>query len=464
MNELIFSSATTLAQAIRDREISSEELVKAYLARIEAANPQINAVVQLRAEGALAEARAYDAALARGQIKGPLHGVPMTVKDSLETAGVISTSGTVVRADFVPTRDAVPVARMQAAGAIMLGKTNLPELLMGLESDNLIYGRTNNPFDLTRTCGGSSGGEAAAQAAGFSAIGLGSDTGGSVRIPAHFCGVAGIKPTTGRVARTGQFPPYGGLTDRMSQVGILARKVEDLVLGLPLISGVDWQDQSVVPMPLGDPRSVGIKGLRVSFHTDNGLAAPTPETVAAVQAVARLLADAGAGVEEKRPPALEETLEIALPLLVPEGGNTFPSRMKPLGLHPGNVSPLLLGFIKLRKEEPSLTIPEIVGLMARWDRFRATMLGFIQDYDVIISPACAGPAMRHGETLENIGAFSYAMTYNLTGWPVVIVRAGTSPEGLPIAVQVIAQPWREDVALAVAQHIESQLPFSFPAW
>ncbi|MBN9386787.1 MAG: amidase [Chloroflexi bacterium] len=457
MSELIFASATALARMVREREISSEELVKAFLARIETANPKINAVVQLRAEQALAEARESDAALAKGDLKGPLHGLPITVKDSLETAGVISTSGTLTRANFVPDQDATSVARLRAAGAIVLGKTNLPELLMGVETDNLVYGRTNNPYDFERTCGGSSGGEGAAQAAGFSALGLGSDTGGSIRVPAHFCGVASIKPTSGRVARTGQFPPYGGHTDRMSQVGLIARKVEDLALALPLISGPDWRDQSVVPMPLGDPQAVNLKGLRVNFYVDNGVGAPTPETVEAVRKVAHLLGEAGGLVEEKTPPAQTETVEIVLKLLVPEGGDVFPARLQQMGIT--KVSPLLTRFIEMRKGEPPLTLGEMLGLLGRWDRFRSAMLGFMQNYDVIICPVVATPAMRHGETTRNIAAFSYSMTYNLTGYPAVVVRAGTSPEGLPIGVQVVAQPWREDVALAVAHYIESQLPF-----
>lgn len=455
MDNLIFTSASELAQAIRDHKISSQELVKAYLARIEGVNPAINAVVQLRAEAALEEARTYDAALAKGEIKGPLHGLPMTVKDSLETAGIISTAGTSGRATFVPARDAAPVARMKAAGAIVLGKTNLPELLLGFESDNLVYGRTNNPYDLSRTCGGSSGGEAASQAAGCSAIGLGSDTGGSIRIPAHFCGVASIKPTSGRVARTGQFPPYGGMTDRMSQVGILARRVEDLILALPLISGMDWVDQSVVPMPLGDPNAVELKGLRVAFHTDNGIATPTSETISAVQASAKTLEEAGAAVEEKAPPALDQVLEIALTLLNPDGGARIQTALQAIGTR--QASPLLQRFLELRQRQTALSASDLVSLMSRWDAFRSAMIGFMAAYDVIICPACSVPAMPHGTTLDNSAAFSYVMTYNLTGWPVVVVRAGTSPEGLPIGVQVVARPWREDVALAVARNIETAL-------
>jgi amidase len=255
MHDVIYASATTLARAIRAKEISSVEVVQAFLERIAAVNPALNAVVQLRAEAALAEARAADAALAHGQIMGPLHGVPMTIKDSLDTAGVITTGGTTGRATYVPAQDATVVARLRAAGAILLGKTNTPELTLWGETDNLVYGRTNNPYDLTRTPGGSSGGAAAIIAAGGSPLDIGSDTRGSIRLPAHFTGIAGIKPTSGRVPRTGHIVPWGlGAVDALTQLGPLARYVEDLVLILPLICGPDWQDPAMVPMPLGDPR------------------------------------------------------------------------------------------------------------------------------------------------------------------------------------------------------------------
>src|SRR4051812_30920302 len=197
MNDLIFLSATRMAQLIRHKEVSSEELVKAHLQRIETVNPSINAVVHLCAGRALKEARERDADVKRGEVKGPLHGVPMTVKDSIATEGVVTTSGTLGRANHVPDRDASTVALMRGAGAVVLGKTNVPELCLAFESDNLIHGRTNNPYDVTKTSGGSSGGEAAIIAACGSPIGLGSDAGGSVRLPAHFCGIAGIKPTSG---------------------------------------------------------------------------------------------------------------------------------------------------------------------------------------------------------------------------------------------------------------------------
>lgn len=454
MDELINISATKLALAIRNKHVSSVEVVKAYLERIEAVNPRINAVVQLRAEAALEEAQAYDQALARDEIKGPLHGVPFTVKDSLETAGLISTAGTLGRANFVPEQDAVSVARMKAAGGIVLGKTNLPEVLMGIESDNLVYGRTNNPYDFSRTCGGSSGGEAAIQAAGASPLGLGSDSGGSVRIPAHFCGVAGIKPTTGRVARTGQFPPYGGLMDRMSQIGILSRWVEDLILALPLISGPDWRDQSVVAMPLGDPSQIDLKTLRVAFYTDNGIISPTLETAQVIKNAAQVLNELGAKVEENRPAGIEQSFDITMKLMNPDGGVRVRAALKRLGTP--TISSLVEKFMSFGSP---LSTSELLDLMSRWDVFRGTMLAFLENYDVIICPVAAYPAMEHGTTLDEDKApsFSYAMTYNLTGWPGVVVRGGTSSEGLPIGVQVIARPFREDVALAVARQLETTL-------
>src|ERR671924_288509 len=219
MNEFIYASATALARAIRAKEVSATEAVHAYLQRIAAVNPALNAVVQLCAEAAQAEARAADTALARGQMTGPLHGVPMTIKDSLDAAGVITTGGTQGRATFVPAHDATAVARLRAAGAILLGKTNTPELTIAYETDNLIYGRTNNPYDLSRTCGGSSGGAAAIVAAGGSPFDIGSDTGGSLRVPSHGCGTATIRPTSGRVPRTGHILPPAGVMDALTQIG-----------------------------------------------------------------------------------------------------------------------------------------------------------------------------------------------------------------------------------------------------
>ena len=234
-----FSSTRALADAIRTGDLSSEAVVRACLDRIEAVNGALNAVFQLQTEAALARAREADAALARGESWGALHGVPMTIKDSLDTAGVVTTGGTEGRADFVPDRDATVVARLRDQGAILIGKTNTPQLTLSFETENVVYGLTHNPYDLQRSPGGSSGGAAAIVAAGGSPFDIGSDYGGSIRLPSHFCGIAGIKPSAGRVPRTGHVFPFGGLQDPLQQIGPLARSVDDLTLLLRLIAGPD---------------------------------------------------------------------------------------------------------------------------------------------------------------------------------------------------------------------------------
>ena len=240
--------------------------------------------------------------MARGDDLGPLHGVPITLKDSIDTEGVVTTGGTKGRADFVPEQDSTVAARLRAAGAILLGKTNTPELTLAGETANLVYGRTNNPYDVTRMPGGSSGGAGAIIAAGGSPLDMGSDTGGSIRLPSHFNGIAGIKPNSGRVPRTGHIVPYGmGAVDSLTQLGPMARYVEDLALSLPIIAGPDWIDPAIVAMPLGDPADVDVASLRVAMHTDNGLMSPTKETADAVIAAAAALGEAGVSVVEDRP-------------------------------------------------------------------------------------------------------------------------------------------------------------------
>src|SRR6266498_5062215 len=263
--DLIYRSASELARLIRSRSISSEELVRAYLARIFEVNPRLNAVCQIDEKGALAAAREADAALKRGGEVGKLHGIPITIKDSFDTKGIVSTGGTEGRRAFVPEKDATVVARLRAAGAIVLGKTNTPELTLSYDTENLIYGRTHNPYDLARTPGGSSGGAAAILAVGGSPLDIGSDTAGSIRIPAHFCGVAGLKPTFGRVSRAGHILPASGVAGRRTHVGPMARFVEDLVLALSIISGPDGEDPEVEAVAIEDPGTVVVSALRVGY-------------------------------------------------------------------------------------------------------------------------------------------------------------------------------------------------------
>ncbi|HVP79669.1 MAG TPA: amidase [Thermodesulfobacteriota bacterium] len=457
MKEIIAASATALAKAIREKRVSSEEVINAYLKRIRAVNPKLNAVVQELGDAACEQARAADRALARGNLLGPFHGVPMTIKDTLDTAGVITTGGTQGRARFVPKEDAFAVARMRSAGAILLGKTNVPELALAPETDNLVYGRTNNPYDLSRSPAGSSGGEASIIAAGGSPIGLGSDCGGSIRSPAHFCGIAGMKPTTGRVSRTGHFPPVAGLMNRLWQIGPLARFVEDLILALRVIMGPDGRDPVSVPMPLGDPGAVVLKNLRVAFYTDNGILPPTPETTEVVKKTVKVLSDLVMSVDENCPKEIERTYDIWWGLASADRGAGVKAILKQAGTTELHL--YMKRFLDVQLDAKPMVPSDFGSLIAEWDTFCSAMTRFFENYDVIICPVIAFPAQEHGFIMQkdkDLG-FSYCFSYNLTGWPAVVVRGGTSPEGLPIGVQVVARPWREEVALVVAQHIETAL-------
>ena len=457
MGNIIYASAKSMAQAVRDKEVSAVELVEAHLGRIEEVNSALNAVVQLAAERARAEAVEADAALARGENKGALHGVPFTLKDSIDTEGIITTGGTLGRKDFVPDADATVTARLRAAGGILLGKTNTPELTYAGETDNLVYGRTNNPFDLSRAPGGSSGGAGAIVCCGGAAFDIGSDTGGSVRGPAHYCGITGIKPNSGRVPRTGHIVPHSfGAVDSLTQNGPMARYVEDLALILPIISGPDWDDPHIVPMPLGNPADVDISGLRVAFYTDNGLRVPTDEIVAAVRSAANALADAGCLVEEDLPRAIPDNPDINNQL---SQGDGQAGARRLLAKYGTTETHEWMTRLLEKASENMVSVGEYTAVLEKIDSYRSAMLGFMENYDVIVCPVSAFAALPHGESMtdENRSGINYTATYNITGWPSTVVRGGTSPDGLPIGVQVVARPWREDVSLAVAQYLEGAL-------
>ncbi len=413
------ATATELARLVRDRALSAVEIVDAHLRRIEAVNPAINAVVALDAERALTAARELDAG--RGPA-GPLRGVPFTVKDNLEAAGLPMAIGDPARAGVVPERDATVVRRLREAGAILLGKTNCPPYGGGIETDNPVYGRTGNPYDPARTPGGSSGGEGAIVGAAGSPLGLGTDSGASVRLPAHFCGVAAIKPTSGRVPVTGVIDdegPIGALGDPRTQVGALARSVADVALALSVIAGPDQRDGGVAPMPLGEPGAVA--GLRVAVYGEHDYASADAATARVLEAAAGALRDAGAAVEEAAPPGGGHDLTIDVWRSYGEG----------------------LDYRLLR----------------RWDAYRTEMLAWGERYDLLLSPVFGGPAPPHGALANHDGVDPTGFTtpHSLTGWPAAVVRCGSSPEGLPIGMQLVAAPWRDDVALAGAAALERAL-------
>lgn len=427
MQDLHFLSATRLVRMIRLRQVSVEEVVAAHLARIAAVNPALNAVVQSNPEQALVRARAADKAAARSEWWGPLHGAPFTIKDWIETDDLICTAGYAARIGYTPAADATVVARLRQAGGILLGKTNAV-------SGNEVYGLTNNPYNLAYSPAGSSSGEAAIIAAGGSPFGLGSDSGGSIRQPAHNCGVAGLKPTTGRVPLTGHYPRINVMNDPRTVIGPMARYVEDLALVLPIIQGVDWRDASVVPMPLAEWRLVRLGGLRVAWCTDYQDITPPNDIVRTVRAAVDALVAADLAVEERTPPMVEYTYQIT---------RDYWNRPEPESWEEWDAG-----------DETRLTSLEVEQHLFLWDRFRRALIAFMEEFDVILTPAAQLPARPHN---DDPGHIAYTLTYSLVGYPAVVVRCGTSEDGMPIGVQVVARPWRDDVALAVAAYLEKEL-------
>ncbi|MEI8381512.1 MAG: amidase [Planctomycetota bacterium] len=451
--ELFRASAHQLAILILRKKASSLEVVNACLEQIERVNPRINAVVTLIAQEARATARLADQALARGDVIGPLHGVPMTIKDSLDTAGVVTTAGTSGRKTCVPKQDATVVKRLKAAGAILLGKTNTPELTWAFETNNPVFGVTNNPYNSKFSPGGSSGGAAAIVAACGVPFDIGSDTGGSIRVPSHFCGVTGIKPTSGRVPRTGHVISAEGYMQSLTQLGPIARCVDDLSYILPILVGPDGRDASVVPQPLADHARIEFKRLRIAVHTDNGIVSPHHEVAQVVTNAAKVLEQIGAQIEQEKPVALDDVLRLDDDLYRADGAASLRRLLAQTGtMRPG---PDIVAALDKRP----MSSGEMAEFIERWDAWRGRMLQFFDRFDAILCPPCAFADLPHGTstTAQANAAFSYTFAYNMTGWPAAVVRAGTSSKGLPIGIQVIGKPWREDIVLAIANEIEQSL-------
>jgi len=459
-SEIVYSDATRLAELIRTREVSPVEVVQAHLDRIEAVNPKLNAIVTI-ADDAIATARTAEAAVLSGEELGPLHGVPFTVKDSIDTSGLLTQRGSPIFKGRNPERDATSVARMKAAGAIVLAKTNLPEFSYMVESDNLLTGRTSNPWNLERTSGGSSGGESAAIAAGLSPLGLGTDLAISVRGPAAQTGITSMKPTHGRIPMTGVWPR---VPRRNWHVGPMARSVRDVALAYSLMVGPDGADgfaSSTVDFDAGVGSSPD-RTLRVGWLVEPGFGPIDPEEAVIVQAAADALTGAGCTVEPVRIPALERdfALDVYNKLHVMEMKPAFEQAVA------GRPDSEIYKPARTMLGLPDTSMTDFIAAEQAAERLRDGFADYFQRYDALITPVQPLPAQRHGVEEFVINGQTVDATYlqgstvplNITGLPGLTIRFGTSADGMPINVQLVASWQAESTILHLAALLEAVSP------
>jgi amidase len=440
--------------------LTAEAVVSSFVRQIKNVNPGINAVVQPEVfDDALNQAIEKDRELKRGDRIGPLHGVPVTIKECLETTGTLTTAGAPRYRDHVSTKDATVVSRLRDAGAIVLGKTNVPMLSAALETDNLIYKRTNNPYDLQRTPGGSSGGEAAILAASGSPLGIGIDAGASIRVPAHFCGVAGLCPSYGRVSTAGTWPPSENRGMMWySAVGPMSRHVEDLALVLPIISGLDDRDPFTFALKAIDRSPVDITNLRIAYWIGDDNVQPSEDTRKTVDGVATFLREQRVNVMQIAPPF--DLAKFSRLLIATVVGDDV-TRWRQMIEENGGADDLLMqkqldAFAMLLSD---FSKKEKSDLRAQLPIARASVTASMSDFDAVICPVTKTPAVRHMESVNDISNFDYPGLMGIS-WslPSGTVRCGTSADSeLPIGVQVVGRPNREDIVLAILKMLERGL-------
>jgi amidase len=481
MTDLTFVPAYQLAQMIRDRQVSAIEVLDAYLTQIFKHNSKLNAICTLDAENAHTRAKQADEALARGEYWGALHGVPVTIKDIFETAGLRTTAGYIPLKDYIPQQDATAVARLRSAGAVILGKTNVPELAGDFQSANALFSRVNNPWNLDYTPGGSSGGSAAAIASGLSALDIGNDFGGSVRQPAHFCGVYGLKPTDQRISTAGMIPEVPGYPyclRQMMTVGCLARSLEDIRLCFPLIAGADPRRPDVPPIPLDTPSHKQLTDLKIAWMDEWPTVPVDPEIRATLRTVIQKLVDTGVRIEQWLPqdfdlsqiwtlygrmaayvnnyaqPKDRYTIQRSLALLF-RTATQGDKALRELGdfsrFLPEFLRPTLKGYFRTLTER---------------ERFTAQMDEALEPWDVWLLPVAATPAFTHrpswsavevaGKSYPHgVANGAYTLPFNLSGHPAIVIPIGQTQAGLPIGMQIVGKRWREMELLAIAQQIDS---------
>jgi Asp-tRNA(Asn)/Glu-tRNA(Gln) amidotransferase A subunit family amidase len=462
--ELALSPAVRQLELLRAGKLSIVDLADAHIRQIEHLEPQLNAFADFDAELVRTQAKQLEAFAGE---RGPLHGLPVTVKSSIATAGYRCEIGSLLHKGEVPRVDAVVVERLRTAGALILGTTNCPEFLMAYETANLLHGRTNNPWDLERSPGGSSGGESAAIAAGMSAAGLGSDSGGSVRVPAHFTGICSLKPTPGRIPGRGHLPPCVGPFSILGAIGPMARTMADVQLLFRTLAGQDPADPASPPITLREPSVAGLRTYRIGVFADDGLVPVTQETRAAVDAAAQALREAGFRVEPFRPRTIEQLRKLWWTFFVQCGAMFYEPEIRG---RRDQLSPIFGEFLAIAESAGPLTPTELLNAWAELDLLRAKTLEEMKDYPVLLCPVASVPAFHHGErswvidgqTVEYLDAWRYTQWFNALACPAAVVPVGSSAKGLPIGVQIVARPFEDEIALGIAAVVDSAFGYRPP--
>lgn len=480
MSNLVFLSAHQLARMIRDREVSAVEVIEAHLAQITKHNTKLNAICTLDEDNARARAKLADEALARGKNWGALHGVPVTIKDIFETVGLRTTAGYIPLKDYVPQQDATIVARLRAAGAVILGKTNMAELAGDFQSTNSLFPRVDNPWNLDYTAGGSSGGSAAAVAAGLSPLDIGNDIAGSIRQPAHFCGIYGLKPTDRRISTAGTIPEVPGMPyclRQMMTMGCFARSLEDIRICFSLVAGADLRRPDVPPIPFDTPSGKSLSDLKIAWIDEWTEVPVNSEIRAAMQAIAQKLAQTGTQIERWLPKDFDLSTIWNLYGRMAAYINTY---AQPKDRYNVRRSLELLwrtatqGDKKLRRLGnfsrflPELLNPSLRGYfetLTERDLFTSQIDEALELWDVWLTPVAATPAFTHrpawsaidieGKSYPHaVANGAYTIPFNLSGHPAVVIPIGQTQNSLPIGLQIVGKRWREMELLAIAQKVD----------
>ncbi len=464
VSTLTIQPAVDMIAMLARNEISALELADEHISRIERLNPQLNAIIDFDAERVRGQARRADQFVGT---RGPLHGLPVTVKSSIAVAGHRCETGSLLNQGHMPTEDAEVVGRLRAAGAIILGTTNCPEFLMAYDTDNRLYGRTSNPWNLNYTPGGSSGGESAAIAAGLSAGGLGSDSGGSVREPAHFTGICALKPTPGRFPGDGHLPSCAGPFSILGAIGPMARTMSDVELLFRVLSGSQDNDPIAAPVAYRPISRTDLKQIPIGFFEDDGIIPVTPETRKAIRDAVGSLQLQGFRAEPFRPKSLEALRRLWWKFFVDCGSML----LEPVAQGRYDLlSPTFRGFRSTEGIDRHFTGTQLLNAWMELDQIRRELLTEMRAYPVLLCPVCTIPAFRHGERewivegkrVSYLDAMRYTQWFNVLGSPAAVVPVGRSPEGLPIGVQIAGRPYEDEVVIGVASAIDEDFGYAPP--